>query len=192
VSILGERAVVVLGTNSRTRRATARGAVPHGRTSRPRRRLDPRGSPPGSTGLERLAATFARRVQPRLTSACIAGAGSRPGHLHVCPALGLYTNFIPVLGDVKVIPEHHHGDAGKASPTPGRARCIPDRERAAIRFEPIRTHDNPAWELVNPIDGSFGWFHPGQNSGTRIGRGRGFRAAKFSAPHRFASLRPSP
>ena len=36
----------------------------------------------------------------------VAGAASRPLHLHVVPRWGGDTNFMPVLADVKVLPEH--------------------------------------------------------------------------------------
>ncbi len=49
----------------------------------------------------------------------IAGAGIPDhGHLHVVPRWGGDTNFMPVLGDVKVMPEHLPRDAKLAAAWP--------------------------------------------------------------------------
>ena len=62
----------------------------------------------GAQGLEALAATYAPEgYNLGWNIGRIAGAGIPDhGHLHVVPRWGGDTNFMPVLADVKVIPEH--------------------------------------------------------------------------------------
>jgi ATP adenylyltransferase len=62
----------------------------------------------GAQGLAALAATYAPEgYNLGWNIGRIAGAGIPDhGHLHVVPRWGGDTNFMPVLADVKVIPEH--------------------------------------------------------------------------------------
>jgi ATP adenylyltransferase len=62
----------------------------------------------GAQGLEALAATYGPEgYNLGWNIGRIAGAGIPDhGHLHVVPRWGGDTNFMPVLADVKVIPEH--------------------------------------------------------------------------------------
>lgn len=62
----------------------------------------------GTQGLEALAATYAPEgYNLGWNIGRVAGAGIPDhGHLHVVPRWGGDTNFMPVLGDVKVLPEH--------------------------------------------------------------------------------------
>ena len=62
----------------------------------------------GAQGLEALAATYEPEgYNLGWNIGRIAGAGIPDhGHLHVVPRWGGDTNFMPVLADVKVIPEH--------------------------------------------------------------------------------------
>ena len=62
----------------------------------------------GAQGLEALATTYAPEgYNLGWNIGRIAGAGIPDhGHLHVVPRWGGDTNFMPVLADVKVIPEH--------------------------------------------------------------------------------------
>jgi Diadenosine tetraphosphate (Ap4A) hydrolase and other HIT family hydrolases len=62
----------------------------------------------GAQGLEALAATYAPEgYNLGWNIGRIAGAGIPDhSHLHVVPRWGGDTNFMPVLADVKVIPEH--------------------------------------------------------------------------------------
>ena len=62
----------------------------------------------GTQGLAALAATYKPEgYNLGWNIGRIAGAGVPDhGHLHVVPRWGGDTNFMPVLGDVKVIPEH--------------------------------------------------------------------------------------
>jgi ATP adenylyltransferase len=62
----------------------------------------------GAEGLEALAATYGPAgYNLGWNVGRIAGAGIPDhGHLHVVPRWDGDTNFMPVLGDVKVIPEH--------------------------------------------------------------------------------------
>jgi ATP adenylyltransferase len=62
----------------------------------------------GAQGMDALAATYGPEgYNLGWNMGRIAGAGVPDhGHLHVVPRWGGDTNFMPVLGDVKVIPEH--------------------------------------------------------------------------------------
>jgi ATP adenylyltransferase len=62
----------------------------------------------GAQGLEALAATYAPEgYNLGWNVGRVAGAGIPDhGHLHVVPRWSGDTNFMPVLADVKVIPEH--------------------------------------------------------------------------------------
>ena len=62
----------------------------------------------GAQGLDALAATYSPEgYNLGWNIGRIAGAGIPDhGHLHVVPRWGGDTNFMPVLADVKVIPEH--------------------------------------------------------------------------------------
>ena len=62
----------------------------------------------GAQGLEAIAATYGPEgYNLGWNIGRIAGAGVPDhGHLHVVPRWAGDTNFMPVLGDVKVIPEH--------------------------------------------------------------------------------------
>jgi ATP adenylyltransferase len=62
----------------------------------------------GAQGLEAIAATYGPEgYNLGWNIGRIAGAGIPDhGHLHVVPRWGGDTNFMPVLADVKVIPEH--------------------------------------------------------------------------------------
>ena len=62
----------------------------------------------GAQGIETLTATYAPQgFNLGWNIGRLAGAGVPDhGHLHVVPRGGGATNFKPVLGDVKVIPEH--------------------------------------------------------------------------------------
>ena len=62
----------------------------------------------GAQGIDALTATYAPAgFNLGWNIGRLAGAGIPDhGHLHVVPRWGGDTNFMPVLGDVKVIPEH--------------------------------------------------------------------------------------
>jgi ATP adenylyltransferase len=62
----------------------------------------------GAQGMDALAATYGPEgYNLGWNMGRMAGAGVPDhGHMHVVPRWGGDTNFMPVLGDVKVIPEH--------------------------------------------------------------------------------------
>src|SRR5215204_175519 len=80
----------------------------HGRVQRARRRRGGRDSPPrlardGRAGSDVRAGGLQRRLEPR---PCGGRRRPRPCPPPRCAALGGDTNFMPVLADVKVLPEH--------------------------------------------------------------------------------------
>ena len=75
-----------------------------------------------ASGMGALAETFAPQgYNVGWNLGRIAGAGVVDHvHLHVVPALGGDTNFMPVLADVKVLPQHLD-ETRRRSPRPGRS-----------------------------------------------------------------------
>ncbi len=83
-------------------------------------------------------------LQPRLEPRPVAGAGIADHvHLHVVPRWSGDTNFMPVLADVKVLPEHLI-ETRSSSPRPGR----PQELASPVRETLVETRTKPPFTEV--------------------------------------------